>query len=90
MAQISKAGLTTNDCYLNRPFEHPSNFCKKQCDDGDQFDFVFKANFKKYDSITDIFNLFKTDDKVTAFAIIKVDDTFNFYSSFNNNLGNVN
>jgi hypothetical protein len=91
MDYISKKGLTTNNCYLNHPFEYPSTFCKRQCDNGDKFDFIFKVNFKKYNSPLDIFNLFKKTDRVTAFAIIKVDDSFNYYSSFNSNLsGKVN
>jgi hypothetical protein len=48
MEHITRFGLTTNDCYLNHPFEYPSTFCKRTCDDGDQFDFIFRANFQKY------------------------------------------
>ena len=48
MQWISREGLTTNDCYVNRPFQHPSPFCKRTCDMGNPFDFVFKANFKRY------------------------------------------
>lgn len=86
MDHISRLGLTTNDCYLNRPFEGPATFCKRQCDNGFPFDFHFKANFKRYDSALEIFDLFKKSDRVAAFAIIKIDDSFNFYSSFNTNL----
>lgn len=82
MELISRTGLTTNDCYLNHPLEHPATFCKRTCDDGDSFDFIFKANFKKHGSALEVFDLFKKSDKVAAFAIIRVDDSFNFYSSF--------
>jgi hypothetical protein len=48
MELISKKGITTNDCYLNRPYEYPSKICKRFCDNGDNFDFILKANFKRY------------------------------------------
>jgi hypothetical protein len=80
--QASKNGLTTSDCYLNRPLEHPSDFCKPTCADGFDFDFLYKAKFQKYGSVAEIFELYRKSDSVTAFAILKVDDSFNFYSSF--------
>jgi hypothetical protein len=86
MGQISKVGITTNDCYINKPFQQPSTFCKRTCEDGFNFDFVFKASFKKHDSALDVFDLYKRSDKVAAFAIVKVDDAFNYYSSFKNEL----
>lgn len=86
MEQIADKGLTTNDCYLNKPLEQPSPFCKHECADGFPFDFIFKANFKKHDSALDIFNLYKKSDKVVAFAIVKVDEAFNYYSSFKGEL----
>jgi hypothetical protein len=33
-----------------------------------------------------VFDLFKKSDTATAFAIVKVDDSFNFYSSFKGDL----
>jgi hypothetical protein len=86
MDQIAKKGLTTNDCYLNTPLEQPSTFCKHACADGFPFDFIFKANFQKHDSALDVFNLYKRSDNVVALAIIKVDESFNYYSSFKGDL----
>lgn len=86
MELISRAGLTTADCYWNRPLDRPATFCKRACEDGFPFDFIFKANFKKHSSVLDVFDLYRRSDKVAAFAIIKVDDSFNYYSSFKNDL----
>ena len=82
MEQIGRVGLTTNDCYWNRPLEQPATFCRRTCEDGFGFDFIFRANFKKHSSALEVFDLYKRSDKVAAFAILKVDDSFNFYSSF--------
>lgn len=86
MDQIAKKGLTTNDCYLNTPLEQPSAFCKQTCADGFPFDFIFKASFQKHDSALDVFNLYKRNDNVVALAIIKVDESFNYYNSFKGEL----
>jgi hypothetical protein len=90
MDHLSRFGLTTNDCYLNRPLERPSPICKRKCDNGYDFDFVFKVKFQKYDNILEIFDLLKQSKKVSMFALLRVGDDFNYYSAFKPQLGSAN
>lgn len=87
MKQAELEGITTSDCYLNRPFSYPNRFCKRECHDGLPFDFVFYPKFQKLNKgLEDIGNLLKTTEKIAFMAIIKVDDSFNYYSPFSANL----
>jgi len=47
---IEKYGITTDDCYLNRPLEYPSTFCQRQCNNGYDFPFHFKAKAIEHSS----------------------------------------
>lgn len=84
---VQTKGATTDACYLNKPVELAGG-CKRVCHDGEEFDFTYFANFKKYTNILDIFDLFKKSEKTVAFAILKVDDTFNYFNSLSPVLSN--
>lgn len=86
MAKIQNLGITTSDCYPNKPFAFPSTFCKKQCSDGTRIQFNYYPKITKLDSFDAAVALFKTTDQVAVFAVIKVDDSFNYYSPFANTL----
>ena len=75
-------GLTTTDCYPNKPFNYPNGFCKRQCHDGSKFPFKYYPVFKKYYKFDDIVNLFKNKENIAIMAVIKVDNAFNYFSPF--------
>jgi hypothetical protein len=79
---LSLEGLTTETCYPNQPFSHPSDFCRRECHDGSPFSFNYYPVLKRYTNFTDIVNLFKTNEKLAVLAVVKVDDAFNYYSAF--------
>lgn len=82
MKKVVNSGSTLEKCYKNKPFNYPSSFCKRSCDDGEKFDFVYYPTFTRYAKFEDITNLFKTKEKISVMAIIKVDNAFNYYSPF--------
>jgi hypothetical protein len=55
--------------------------CKRECHNDFPFDFVEHVSFKKYDKIQDIFDLIRKNEKTAAFALLKVNDSFNFFNS---------
>jgi hypothetical protein len=55
--------------------------CQPTCHNDEKFDFVYKITLTKYDNVQSIFNLLKKNEKMAAFALLKVNDSFNFYNS---------
>lgn len=48
---ISNKGITENDCYLNKLYELPGQFCKRYCEDGSTFVRTFKGIINKESDI---------------------------------------
>ena len=83
---ITQEGLTTKQCYPDKPLSMPSPNCPRYCSDGERLESPKKARFVKYQSAEEVFGLLKSKEKAVALAIVKVDPTFNFYSSFHAHL----
>lgn len=80
MKFVSKKGAANDDCYPNKPVELAGS-CRRVCHDGDEIDFTYFADFNRHTNVLDVFDLLKKNEKTVAFAIIKVDDTFNYFNS---------
>ncbi len=71
--RVTLEGITTADCYPNKPFSFPTGFCKRECHNGYPFTFNYYPKFTRYTNFSEIVDLFKKKDKIAVMAVIKVD-----------------